>query len=451
MVIFWLPVPSIKKQTTKIYINQKKYKVRRGKTMKFWKKLGRRILAGCLSVSLLLTSFPMTAMANESPGKISVEVLEGIAEPTEFPAEGTIHLYVMKEVPMDAYNEDCFAESYLPVIVDENKHVYAQLSSIAQRLGMRIEASTGPQGEQVRVVRYHNSALFLKERTTEATYVKYINNGRDNVESIFPYTHFIIENVPLMYKDEFYVPIDSFLQCTDSPAFYSGVNEDGKQDLYIIPPQRTVLDDMIYVCNEDYSYYAFDFIKDLGMSDRDVTEQYYSSEAVQYIQRLGTIFDAGAWSLSLGADDRFFDDEYIDMYMDHALHAFNEVLDAGWDYAKNTVDAASIVCDAIEWNINPTWKQTTLITAKQLSKVNKVSSISGMAGDSSFVVGNVLSYWSILASLYGADAISFKGAELLAFKYNNLTSNKFLDNNNRERVKKNINDYHSSKKNIVIT
>ena len=213
----------------------------------------------CLCIALMSGLFPMVAMAENVQEKITVETLEGLAEPTEFPAEGTMHLYVLKETSLGENYVDSFEEAYLPVIVTQNKHVYAKLSALQGHLGMRVDGSDGPKGEAVRTVRYHNSALFLKAGDSSATYTMYMSNGYGDKDSIYPYTNFRLGNAPLMYKEEFYVPLDAFLQCTGSLAFYAGENDMGKQDLYITPPQRTVLDDMLYVCRGAYSEYRFDF------------------------------------------------------------------------------------------------------------------------------------------------------------------------------------------------
>ena len=100
--------------------------------MKRLKKLGKRILSMCLCISLLLGMFPMTAMADNAPEEITIETLEGLAEPTEFPAEGTIHLYVLKEVAISQRTVhenyvDSFEDVYLPVIVDQNKKVFSKV------------------------------------------------------------------------------------------------------------------------------------------------------------------------------------------------------------------------------------------------------------------------------------------------------------------------------------
>ena len=237
----------------------------------------------------------------------------------------------------------------LHIIVDENKNVYAELGALGNYLDMKVHESE--KSPNSRTVRYHNSALLLKARNINATYVKYGYNGQGDMETFFPYTAFPLGNAPLIHEEKFYVPLDSFLQCKGTAAFYAGENDIGKQDLYVIPPQRTVLDDLVNFSRDAYSYYAFDMQKDLGVSERDMIEQYYSAEAVQYAKRLGTIFDGAAWSMSF-CDDRFFDDKYVDIYMDYVLHASEEVLNAEWEKANNLIDIDALLLDVSELGVS---------------------------------------------------------------------------------------------------
>lgn len=419
--------------------------------MKRVKRLGKRILSMCLCISLLLGMFPMTVMAENAPGEITTETLEGLAEPTEFPAEGTIHLYVLKEVAVSQGTVrenivDSFEDVYLPVIVDQNKNVYAKLSELKGHLRMRVDETTNDLGKQVRIVRYYSSALYLAEKDTSATYTMYIHNGYKDQKSIYPNVVFSLGAAPFMYKDEFYVPLDSFLQCTGSFAFYEGENDMGKQDLYIIPPQETVLDHMLTVCVDAYSYYAFDFQKDFGLTYNDQNEQYHLAAGVQYIKRFGSIFDGGAWAMTFMAD-QFFDDKYVDIYMDHVLHASEEILNEGWDKASAVTDVAAFALDVTELAVSKAWKKTTVVSRwlldhykdrKHLFRVREYSNNGGLAVA---VAGNALSYWSICASLYGADQISVNGAELLFDRYNWWVDREYLDEQNYKRTQKNIDGY----------
>lgn len=416
------------------------------KRKKKMKNLGKRILSMCLCIALMSGLFPMVAMAENVQEKITVETLEGLAEPTEFPAEGTMHLYVLKETSLGENYVDSFEEAYLPVIVTQNKHVYAKLSALQGHLGMRVDGSDGPKGEAVRTVRYHNSALFLKAGDSSATYTMYMSNGYGDKDSIYPYTNFRLGNAPLMYKEEFYVPLDAFLQCTGSLAFYAGENDMGKQDLYITPPQRTVLDDMLYVCREAYSEYRFDFQKDFGFTPEGVEDTYYSAELAQYMKRFGSLFDGAAWSMSF-TDDKYFDDKYLDMYMDYALHASEEILNKNWDTASSILDISALILDVTELSISKDWEKSTVVTNWFLDQfggtkqLNKVREGSNNLGTGAFIGGNALNYWSICASLYGADQISVNGAELLLNEYSDLVNHQFLSEQNAKRAKKSIEDY----------
>lgn len=416
------------------------------KRKKKMKNLGKRILSMCLCITLLSGLFPMMAAAENGVEEITVETLEGLAEPTEFPAEGTIHSYILKATSLGEDYIDSFEEAYLPVVIDQNKKVYAKLSELQGHLGMRVEESTGPRREAVRTVRYHNSALFLKAGDSSATYTMYMSNGYGDKDSVYPYTQFSLGTAPIMYKEEFYVPLDAFLQCTGSFAFYAGESETGKQDLYITPPQRTVLDDMLYVCREAYSEYRFDFQKDFGFTPENVEETYYSAELAQYMKRFGSLFDGAAWSMSF-TDDKYFDDKYLDLYMSYALHASEEILNKNWDTASNFLDVSALVLDVTELSVSKEWEKSTVVTNwfldhyGETTQLNKVREISSNLGTGVFVGGNVLNYWSICSSLYGADQISVNGAELLLNKYNDLVNHQFLSEQNTKRVKKNIEDY----------
>ena len=61
--------------------------------------------------------------------------------------------------------------------------------------------------------------------------------------------YFLTANVkmrkaPFMYEEKMYVPIDDFIQVIGGEGFYEGKNELGKEALYLVPPQKTVMDDL---------------------------------------------------------------------------------------------------------------------------------------------------------------------------------------------------------------
>lgn len=404
-----------------------------------------RLTAIFLSMSLGLCCLSETAGAAED-AEITVATLEALAEPTEFPAEGTMHMNVLRAESLENGYVDTYEEAYLPVIVDQNRVVYAKLSTLAGYLEMNVEASVNASRKQVRTVRYYNSALILMDGSSEAVYTMYASNGIKNLDSFYPYTAFSIGTAPMMYEDEFYVPLDAFLQCTGSFSFYAGKNDMGKQELYITPPQKTVLDDMVYFYREAYSSYLFDMEKDLGYTSEKVNATYYSAEAVQFIKRFGTIFDGAAWSMVFGADDEYFDDKYVDIYMDYVLHANEEVLNESIETAGSVVDLASVLLDVTELSVSKQWEKTTVISNwfldyNKTELLNRIREGSSNAGVGTLVAGNALNYWSICASLYGADQISVNGAELLMNEYENLMNRQFLSEQDIEQVEKNVNNY----------
>lgn len=228
----------------------------------------KRILAAFLAVLILTGSVPVNAQEH----KITMTELEEIAAPTEFPAKGTICMQVAKDVALDegGYYVVNYSRDYLPVIVDEAQRVYAKLSVLADHLSMEAE----DLGGTVRVS-YYDTSIYLELNSSQAGYQNslfcaFINMGQ----------------VPVIFEEEWYVPLDAFLQVTDCFARYYEKNEYDKLDLLIVPPQRTILDDLADFKQNLYQDYVFEYTKDIGYTEEDSKKLAGFSAVLRYLNGL---------------------------------------------------------------------------------------------------------------------------------------------------------------------
>ncbi len=304
--------------------------------MKRMKRLGNKILFMCLCMSILLGIVPMTVMAAEDV-EVTVEKLEELAAPTEFPAEGMMQVYIAtgKTVNSNGENVIDYSDEFLKVLVDENKKVYAHLETLTTHLDMEVSYF-----ETAVDIRYRSSAVYMLLGDTVAGF-----------QTPFDDVWIDMKQAPKLYEEEWYVPLDAFLQLTGTDAFYCGENALGKQALYLVPPQQTVIEDLYDVYQNIYNKYAFNFIKDFNYSEDQTGKTTGWASVVQYVEGLITL-DWRAYYEAIhipmfGKSTDQFDDPAVDDFMTNVLKVHPGVAEAVVRNAKTGMDTLDVMFDVI--------------------------------------------------------------------------------------------------------
>lgn len=425
--------------------------------MKRLKKLYRRVISLCLCAALILGSFPSAALAAEDV-EVTVTRMEELVAPTEFPAKGIMHIQVAKDVSMDADGNKNYSyeDAYLTVLVDKNKIVYADLDVLCRHLGYTYEEF----GDTVLVHAKSNHMIF-SVGDTEVAYVNYFLTASAN-----------IKRAPFRYDEKFYVPVDGFVQITGASGFYYGENELGKKDLFLMPAQRTVMDDMADFCENAYNKYVFSFIKDLKYSEEKTAEQAGMASLIQYLDGLIRL-EGQSWGtfkvcILADVDDvvQDFDDDYVDNFMESVLKLNAEALDEMVMSTKKEVDIISLSMDVIaKWagheaggyksqaisNVasyerlfNETQKQDYMLSVQENENMIQRMSLCKKALKARSLInmtaGAVSAYSSMLSNLSEVHDWSLDGATELYDRRSGL-SNPVFNENDTIRVKKNIDQY----------
>lgn len=399
-----------------------------------------RLVALCMCACIGMTSIPIKVHAEEKTHKVTVTTTDEMAEPTEFPAEGTMYVQIFNKYRTDDDVISSFDEAFLPVMVDKNKTVYAELDTLARYLRMKVATTTDEHQNTVKVVQYYNSKLFLKDKTHIAGYQMSTSKaGKQSEESIYPYITFSLGNICFIKDNTFYVPLDAFLECTGSFSFYAGEREDGKSDLYIIAPQETALDYMLYFYEDAFDEYFFSIVDDLGYTQEGAINTYKSAMGVQCFQRLGTIFDWAIYAGILTQDDKHIDNKYVDKFMSCALHVSEDVINQIHEDVENGTGVLSIVAEIFDEDVLVQSK--TIVNKGAKDFIKSFGNALDLCDDKLKVLGPAADFAFICANMYGIDQISMNGAYNFINSYRGLTNIRTIDDDNVKRVQKNINNY----------
>lgn len=436
------------------------------------KALKTRILAVCLSVALGLGCLPVTAAAAEEP-EVTVTKLEELAEPTQFPTKGTLQIQIAKSKSVDSAGNVTlnYEDAYLSVLVDEQKQVYAELDVIAAQLGM--------------TPNYYGSSIEINVNDTTTTIYMELGNlyagYRTSLYEVSIYDAIIyMGTAPIIYEDVWYVPLDAFLKVTGSDGIYNGESALEKKILKVVPPQKTVMDDIADFYQNAYRDYVFNFTKDLGYTQENVAKMAGTAAAVEYIDGLFSL-DWRSWydlaNLCILGDASFehYETAAIDNFMDYLLKVNTSTLDsmaesnnAGLDFLDLVFDITASETAAyvgemlpgakqLSADLNTVYKlsqsQEVLLSAqnadKWLGQLNAYQTTLKTVDGVNIGAKALGSYLSLYSSLSGVNEKSKTGAEYFSHYWNAL-ENPAINADNMERVRKNISQFDASKHDVAL-
>lgn len=297
--------------------------------MKKWMKT---LLGTGLSLALVFSGLPLTAQAG-----VSITDLEELAAPTDFPAEGNLHLQVVTDQTISPEGEISYhyEELWLPVAVDQDHKVYGKLETLGGCLGMNVQYF----GSTV-TVSYHDTMIYLALNDRTAGYYNGLFSACVNMGQS-----------PALLGEVWYVPLDAFFALTDTMFFYDGETTMGKQELYMVPPQETVLDDLADFYKNVYTTYAFNYMKDVGYTQEQQGKAAGLSAFIQYIHGLGAL-EVDSWTavafggFTEGALEQI-NNEYIERFMAYLLQGNAEMTSMLVEETVKTMDYVGVFSDIV--------------------------------------------------------------------------------------------------------
>lgn len=397
-------------------------KIRRGRRGAK-KQMIRRILAACLCAAILAANVPVTAFA-----RVEAIELEELAIPTDYPVRGVMHIQLAAgKKTTGAKDTYIYEENYLPVLVDADYYVYAHLDTLSDLLGISLSYSGG----YVTVTSFHTKIhLALNDRVAgyeNDFFQAYVNMG----------------HAPVSYEDVWYVPMDPFLKLVDADVKYGGENWLGKEECYLIPPQRTALDDIQDFYRYVYVDYSFEYIRDTGMTVEQMKRMMGWSEIGLTTKGFGSL-DTDAWRVALlswwGDNINAIEYSQIDTFMAHMLSAEDNIASKMTEVASKYLDGAGVAMDIAEsiGGIDKVKNVFKSVAGKDsAAKLTKWKQYFKAAQTIDMGAKHLLSMAAVCDNLMRVDE---KELEAARYFYENSEGKAVMIDHFRKRMKKNIED-----------
>ena len=304
-----------------------------------------RLLSIFLCVTLLSGSFPVRAKASgtasgtpagtDAGQPVTLTDLGELDAPETYPAKGALCLQVArsKSIGADGGTSYLYEEAYLPVVVAEDHSVYGELDTLAGLLDMNVQ--------------YFDSTALVTFFETDV----YLALGDPQAGYTTPLFSVIAEmgRAPVLLDQMWYVPLDEFLSLTGTIQKYGETNWLGKQQLALIPPQRTVLDDIGIFYRDAYSRYAFSYVKDLGYAEDQAAELAGQASVIQYVEGIGSL-DLRTWlAIAFGRYTRaaidYYENGYGEAFMNRLLQENEEIAVEWVEGGKKVLDYMGCMLD----------------------------------------------------------------------------------------------------------
>ena len=353
-----------------------KKKKRRALPGKRSRPAAARLTALLVAVTLLAGLVPFSSRAQEDgEEKVILTDLEELDLPETWPAKGTLCLQVArsKHITEDGGTVYQYEEGYLPVLVTQDHSVYGELDTLAGLLGMKLYYDS----ESVSVT-WHETRVMLAAGDTVAGFVTPLYSilvpmGRASV----------------VLDGKWYVPLDAFLDLTGTLQKYGETNWMGKQQLNLIPPQRTVLDDIGAFYRDAYSRYAFSYVKDLGYTEEQAAELAGQTSVIQYVYGVGSL-DLRTWlAIAFGGYTdlalKQWENRYAERFMNDLLQENEEITAKLLENHKKELDYMGCMLDICMSVQESAGKQTGLAAADVQKALAETKAALATQGEGTFL------------------------------------------------------------------
>lgn len=276
-----------------------------------------------------------TPAGTDAGQPVTLTDLGELDAPETYPAKGALCLQVArsKSIGADGGTSYLYEEAYLPVVVAEDHSVYGELDTLAGLLDMNVQYS-----DSTALVTFFETDVYLALGDPQAGYTT-------------PLFSVIAEmgRAPVLLDQMWYVPLDEFLSLTGTIQKYGETNWLGKQQLALIPPQRTVLDDIGIFYRDAYSRYAFSYVKDLGYAEDQAAELAGQASVIQYVEGIGSL-DLRTWlAIAFGRYTRaaidYYENGYGEAFMNRLLQENEEIAVEWVESGKKVLDYMGCMLD----------------------------------------------------------------------------------------------------------
>lgn len=284
-----------------------------------------------------LIPFPVRAEegaeAADAGQPVTTTDLGELDAPETYPAKGALCLQVArsKSIGEDGGISYIYEEAYLPVVVAEDHSVYGELDTLAGLLGMNVQYF-----DSTALVTFFETDVYLAPGDPQAGYTT-------------PLFSVMVQmgRAPVLLDKIWYVPLDEFLSLTGTLQKYGETNWLGKKQLALIPPQRTVLDDIGAFYRDTYSRYAFSYAKDLGYTEEQAAELAGQASMIQYVEGIGSL-DLKTWlAIAFGGYPaiRYYESGYAETFLSCLLQENEEITAKRLEDNKQVLDYLGCMLD----------------------------------------------------------------------------------------------------------
>ena len=314
---------------------------------------GLRLLPVLLCMTLLAGFFPVQSAASgivsgtagtasglsgtpeaaDSGQPVTLTDLGELDAPETYPAKGALCLQVArsKSIGTDGGTSYIYEEAFLPVVVAEDHSVYGELETLAGLLGMNVQYF-----DSTALVTFFETDVYLALGDSQAGYTTPLFSVMAGMG-----------RAPVLLDQMWYVPLDEFLSLTGTLQKYGETNWLGKKQLALIPPQRTVLDDIGAFYRDAYSRYAFSYVKDLGYTEEQAAELAGQASVIQYVEGIGSL-DLRTWlAIAFGGYDavRYYESGYAETFLSCLLQENEEIAVKRLEDSKQNLDYMGCMLD----------------------------------------------------------------------------------------------------------
>ena len=274
-----------------------------------------------------------TPEAADSGQPVTLTDLGELDAPETYPAKGALCLQVArsKSIGTDGGTSYIYEEAFLPVVVAEDHSVYGELETLAGLLGMNVQYF-----DSTALVTFFETDVYLALGDSQAGYTTPLFSVMAGMG-----------RAPVLLDQMWYVPLDEFLSLTGTLQKYGETNWLGKKQLALIPPQRTVLDDIGAFYRDAYSRYAFSYVKDLGYTEEQAAELAGQASVIQYVEGIGSL-DLRTWlAIAFGGYDavRYYESGYAETFLSCLLQENEEIAVKRLEDSKQNLDYMGCMLD----------------------------------------------------------------------------------------------------------
>ncbi|MCC8127505.1 MAG: hypothetical protein LIO92_08930 [Clostridiales bacterium] len=292
--------------------------------------------------------------SSQEANPYSLKKLEEMPEPTTFPATGYLGVETIADKTMDKSGVSIVAKrnAYLPVIVDENHVVYGKLDSLGDFLDFPVYFDRSNAKAVL-----NKTSIYMTIGSNTATYSNAFFDEMIDMGSS-----------PMLYEEDWYVPLDAFVTMADLKGDFSIViTTAGTFPLLLYRNRETVLDRLAEFY-QDRATYDFKY-SDLGYSGKNLAYMDLGATLSTYLRNLFSL-DTYAVAYTFSGIDEILDAKYLNKFADSMLEMDDQLAQILWDISSRSYDDAWNIMGAVVYGEQADLESAVEIMEHELSTHN---------------------------------------------------------------------------------